>query len=574
MSHWVACCCGDPTGGGVYYIFEPCEDDCLSFQMAAEITVWRDLLGLPQIDPGDPSTIDTSGVWLFTPDPIDCCREPDADPEYCGRFCGTLRLVTEGEITKFCEEATTCPACPPTGLVQLLDPSFDAGTFTRLDPEYDCGTAPCTGCRPIQCEEDTFLKVTSVRTYRLHIESDVEAGGTVYSKVWIPDNSNCERRDRFSGVQAEFNLEFSVEYEAYLRVNVEKRDYLDPIPPDPWDAAILSKHKECTSDCINIKTVTILNNDFSSSGNILTEVLPSGGVWTDIVEFNWAISGSLGIENISIPRVEVRKVEALYEDTFGDYNPPSNPQPICGGEDGRCQMTYFAPMSFDVVPTGSATVDETNWSVTGCGGFNGSFSDSWSVETLVNGLTFPGDVGKVAFPAEEYCCCSQSPSASLVLKTLQEANRVGFGGTGSNPYSLTTQLLDPANYSYDVSFSFPGSLAPWDWDTLGANNIGGTFELFKIFNAGSHPFIPSFLDKGTEGYAYIDEDEQETRYDCDVMTGASNFNRSFTLQGLGSAVGDQYDEIRKELRFNMTISDTITGWECVEQADIPAGCNC
>ena len=565
----VACCCAEQTG---LYVFDPCEPYCTSHKMAGTIQNWATLLSL-QSDSGDPSGYDISDVYLYTPDVIECCTPVAEDPLECLRFCGSLRLANAGEVKNFCFEASDCPNCPPTGTIQIVDENFDAGTFTKLTPTYDCDSPPCTGCRPIQCEPNTYLKITIVKVYRLFYECDVP-------NVTTPEHSGsgCQVKDILTDVTAKFDLEFSVEIDAYLKVNLDTRDYNDTPDPKAWIAAILSRHETCETDCIDIRTVTIEKNSFLTSGQYTIQTEQDNGSFANNTQYLWSISGDLNVADIDVDTVKVQKVDDLWEtafdsrEDFGGTGGVALPQEICD-EDPPCTITYFSPMQFNLSATPTAFSKQENNFNTDCDSTDTDYSDSGSPSTS-SALPVKADMGKVA-PGLPICCCSTDPSSNFRLKTVKDSNALGFGASAGNVAVILRDTLKPD--SWNVNFEVPTitwdtDLEPWNWDNIFTTLNDGSEGVVNLFQSDSN--TPTNLDFGEFGKAYLIDSEQTTDYVCDTTSTEKNFEVTFTATGRGGPVGDEWAGATKTLTFNCLISDTVTGWECVTEADLPGGCSC
>ena len=568
----IACCCGEKPG---LYVFDPCEPFCTSHKMAGAIEDWATLLGL-QVDSGDPSGYDLSEVYLYTPNVIECCTPVASDPLECLRFCGSLRLATEGEVKNFCFEVSDCPNCPPTGTIQIVDENFDAGTFTKLTPDYDCDDPPCTGCRPIQCEPDTYLKITIVKLYRLFYDCDVPnvTTGETFS-------GGCNRKFKLFQVSGNFNLEFSVELDAYLKVNLDYRDYNAAPDPKAWIQAVLSRHETCETDCIDIRSVTIEKNSFLTGGGftILTEQdPPNDGTFVNNTHYAWDISGSLNVTDIAVDTVKIQKVDDLWEtafdarEDFGGTGGVAFPEEICD-EVPPCAITYFCPMQFNLNATATLfNKNETN-SDTDCDSFDDDFADS-GAPISSDPLIVEADMGKVA-PGLAICCCSTDPSADFRLKTVKESNALGFGPAAGNVASIIRNTMDPNrwNVTFDVgSITWNQNLEPWEWDRIFTDLNNGNEGLVRLFQDDAN--TPPDLSFGEFGKAYLNDSEQTTDYVCDPDADEENFGVSFTATGRGEASGGLWAGATKTMTFNCSIVDTITAWECVTEADLPPGCSC
>lgn len=550
MTHWAYCCCDRDPPAEDLYLFDPCEPNCDSFQMAATIATWTGL------------GLSLGPTYLFTPQTIECCKEDDADPPSCVRFCGTLRLATEGEITKFCTEGVSCSSCPPTGVIQVIDASYSGGSFLQISPLYDCNTAPCTGCRPVQCDADQILKLSITKRYRFRYRCDVPEGETATFTNYLGCFSDFT--DTYTNMVGDFHVDFSIDFDAYLTVNTRKREYNDATDPKAWLESIISQHKTLETDCIDIKSVTYTENSFSHTGNI-DRVRDSTGETAYSVATN--IQGNIEALNISIPCIKIQKVDDLYESHFDCEDDPTDPpDQVCNGEDdGNCIWTYWSPLEFDLEINNRTSNVTIRFFDINCGGTFDDIVIDENFDSLPFDQPIKAHMGKIARNAEDYCCCGDDPSTALRLKTMGAGEDFPPHNTGNDMqqiYFLVRKALDWNIQTSEGAFGNEySSLILEDYHTIRQGD--DDFELFQ----GE----PTY-NYGDEGVAYLDVDDQEKFFDCLPEEINSNFSLNISESGTGR---NTHEEVQTNKLIMMDVTDTITSWECLSKTDasIPASCD-
>ena len=576
--------CDDDDCPKPYYFFNPCNEGCNTYKMAATKEVWDSLLGIT-IDPNNPSSY--AGTWLFTrTDGDPCCYvNEDGDPDQgnpCHKFCGTLSA--EGDTANLCfdsSNANTTPQCekcsPTTNQVQVIGCSTcnSTGALSFQLKANGCTDPTCLSCKPQECKRADGTESRLIYKGRK----------TISLSDWnIKNDLNyCQSgRDRIvSQSDASFDLQLVMNYTVYMQGNTITGD-INSDPP------ILSRHTK--DPCITIDDIQLtasqsfeattsiqryssFNETTCGSGNPIS----SGSSYAKDTMVNPTFS-LIDSSNPVIKNSWLEKRIGLQRDAIGGnlwYECEGDPSPnnhICPEELSpvSCVMNFMTCGGSLGIPIRIQRTDKSEFWL----GVSSPSGEPEVSETAVDNFFYLKlSTGMLMKDALELCCCDDIPTydsmyytdfpelsnffATMSWKGVDESGLASDGNSWFRQWKLQpngeryfVELFDDGNPPS------PNAGNPVDWD------------YGKRISSGSNLFHGPYLDKdaklgpwdfnGKRNFACnnITDDREFWEFDLPEDAKTQDVPKD-NPTGTNERTMDLY----------MSISDTLVSLECIADDD-------